>query len=58
MSPEPPSVYVIACEACGFVGVRRGTDLMACAQVAVRHLGGRCDPERALISPVGARRGA
>ena len=52
MSPEPRAVYVISCEACGFVGVRRGTDVMACAQVAVRHAGGQCDPTRVIIHPL------
>jgi hypothetical protein len=52
MSPEPPAIYVFSCEACGFVGLRRGTDVMACARDAVRHAGGLCDPTRVLIHPL------
>jgi hypothetical protein len=50
MKPRP--VYVISCEACGFVGVRRVTDVMACAVVAVRHAGGQCAPDRVIIHPL------
>ena len=53
MTPAPLTVLrVISCEGCGFVGLRRSTDLMACAQVAVRHLDGRCDPTRVIIHPL------